>query len=163
MSEQFYTSTLKKRRKGQRLTAAERIQAQATFLAIYEKTANVLTAAESTGIDRTLIYYWLEHDEQFLLAYGLADKAANAHIEAEIRRRAMEGLEKPLVSMGRLVYEGKGKARKKVTIREYSDTLLIFYAKKKMPEYRDKGVVINNVLPKEYHFDPNQDGVEERG
>ncbi len=160
MSKEFYTLTLKKRRKGQRMTPAQRIEAQATFLATYEKTANVLAAAEQTEISRVLVYYWLEHDEQFLFAYGLADKAANAHIEAEIRRRAIEGVEKPLVSMGHLVYERKGKQRKKVIMREYSDTLLIFYAKKRMPEYRDKGVVINNVLPKEYHFDPNQDGVE---
>src|SRR6266568_5796833 len=144
MSKEFYTSTLKKRRKGQRMTPAQRIEAQATFLATYEKTANVLTAAESTGIDRTLIYYWLEHDEQFLFAYGIADKSANAHIEAEIRRRAMEGWEEPLVSAGKRLG----------TVRKHSDVLLMFYAKRRMPEYRDKGVTINNVLPKEYNFDP---------
>jgi len=162
MSKEFYSLTLKKRRKGQRMTPAQRIEAQATFLATYEKTANVLTAAEQTGISRVLVYYWLEHDEQFLLAYGLAEQAAKLNIEAEIHRLAVDGVEKPLVSMGGMVYEGKGKERKKVVIREYSDVLLMFYAKKKMPEYREKGVTINNVLPKVYEFDPSQDGVEDR-
>jgi hypothetical protein len=39
------------------MNAEQRIEAQASFLAAYEKTANVLTAAEATGIDRTLVYY----------------------------------------------------------------------------------------------------------
>lgn len=144
MSEQFYTSTLqKKRRQGQRLTTAQRIKAQAMFLAAYEQTANILAAAELAEIDRTLVYYWQEHDEQFGFAFNLADKAANARIEAEIRRRAMDGTAKPLVSGGRVVYDeyedeqGK-KHKERVMVREYSDLLLMFYAKRRMPEYRDK-------------------------
>src|SRR6266487_1691180 len=128
MSEQFYSSTLKKRRKGRRMTDQQRIEAQAMFLAAYEETASVLRAAERSEIDRTLVYYWLEHDERFGFAYNLADAAANAHIEAEIRRRAMEGWDEPLVSAGKRLG----------TVRKYSDTLLIFYAKRRMPEYRDK-------------------------
>ncbi len=128
MSESFYTSTLKKRRQGQRMTPKQRIEAQAAFLAAYEKTANVLTAAEVTGIDRTLVYYWLEHDEHFEFAYNLADSAANMRIEAEIHRRAIEGWEEPLVSAGKRIG----------TVRKYSDTLLIFYAKKRIPSYREK-------------------------
>lgn len=128
MSEQFYTSTLKKRRQGQRMSAEQRIAAQAMFLAAYEETANILAAAEKAEIDRTLVYYWQEHDEQFGFAFNIADKAANSRVEAEIRRRAMEGWEEPLVSAGKRLG----------TVRKYSDTLLIFYAKRRMPEYRDK-------------------------
>ncbi len=129
MSEQFYTSTLKKKRRwGQRMTAAQRIRAQASFLSSYEQTANVLQAAARTEIDRTLVYYWLEHDEAFTFAYHIADEAANRHIEAEIRRRAIDGWEEPVYQQGNLVG----------TVRKYSDTLLIFYAKRRMPEYREK-------------------------
>jgi hypothetical protein len=152
MSEQFYSSTLKKRRRGQRMTAEQRIRAQAMFLTAYEKTASVLAAAEQAEIDRTLVYYWQEHDEQFSFAFNIADNAANMRIEAEIRRRAIEGWEEPLVSAGKRIG----------TVRKYSDVLLMFYAKRRMPEYRDKGLTINNVLPKEYNFDPNIDGVEDR-
>lgn len=150
MSEQFYTSALsKKRRKGQRMKAEQRIAAQAMFLAVYEKTASVLAAAEQAEIDRTLVYYWQEHDEQFLFAYNLADKAANMHIEAEIRRRAIDGWDEPLVSAGKRLG----------TVRKYSDTLLIFYAKRRMPEYRDKAPTLSVVLPKEYINLP-EDGVD---
>jgi hypothetical protein len=156
MSEQFYTSTLQKRRKGQRMKAQQRIRAQAIFLAVYEHTANIVTAAEQAEIDRTLVYYWQEHDEQFSFAFHLADKAANARIDAEIKRRAIEGVEEPIVSMGQIAYEyepilddeGNQKFDKRgkpmfkrgrmLTVRKYSDTLLMFYAKKRMPEYRDK-------------------------
>ena len=138
------------------MTAAQRLEAQAAFLEAYEHTANVLRAAEQAEISREIVYYWLEHDEQFLFAYNLADKAANAHIEAEIRRRAIEGVVEPLVSQGQLVYEYEpvldeqgnqrydkaGKPMMKrgalLTTRKYSDTLLIFYSKKRMPEYREK-------------------------
>ncbi len=180
MSEQFYTSTLqKKRRQGQRMTAAQRIRAQAQFLDAYERTANILQASEQAEIDRTLVYYWQEHDEQFLFAFNIADKAANARIEAEIRRRAIEGVVEPIISQGQPVYEyepdldeegnqkldSKGKPIYKrgpmMMIRKYSDTLLIFYAKKRMPEYREKGMTINNFLPKEYVNVPEDDGVEE--
>ncbi len=137
MSESFYRFTLKKRRKGQTMTAKQRLEAQSAFLEAYEKTANILRAAEQAEISREIVYYWLEHDEQFLMVFNLADKAANAHIEAEIRRRAIEGWEEPLVSAGKRLG----------TVRKYSDTLLIFYAKRRMPEYRDKqpDITINNV------------------
>lgn len=127
MSAEFDSSTHKKRRKGQHMTAKERQEAQDAFLKAYEKTANILTAAEQVGIDRTLVYYWLEHDEQFGFAYNLADKAANMRIEAEIHRRGVEGYQEPVWQMGQ--YCGQ--------ITKYSDTLLIFYAKRRMPEYRD--------------------------
>src|SRR5260221_3742159 len=141
MSESFYRFTLKKRRKGQTMTAQQRLEAQSAFLEAYEHSANILRAAEQAEISREIVYYWLEHDEQFLMVYNLADQAANAHIEAEIRRRAMDGWDEPLVSAG----------KKLGTVRKYSDTLLIFYAKKRIPEYRDKSAtIVNNILPKEY-------------
>ena len=136
MSEQFYRFTLKKKRKGQRMTTEQRLEAQATFLEAYEHSANILRAAEQTEISREIVYYWLEHDERFLFAYHLADAAANAHIEAEIRRRAMEGWDEPVYQQGARVG----------TVRKYSDTLLIFYAKRRMPEYREKQALdVNNV------------------
>lgn len=146
------------------MTVAQRIAAQAAFLEAYEHTANVLRAAEHAEISRDLVYYWLEHDERFNFAYHLADAAANAHIEAEIRRRAMDGVVEPLVSQGHLVYEyepvvdadgnqkydSKGKPMYQrgqlIVMRKYSDTLLIFYAKRRMPEYREKQQVDINPM-----------------
>ncbi len=131
MIDTFYTSTLKKRRQGQRMSEKQRIEAQAAFLDAYEHTANVLTAAEESGIHRTLVYYWLEHDADFLFAYNLADSAANMRIEGEIRRRAIDGWDETTVEYGIPIK----------TIHKYSDTLLIFYAKKRIPAYREKSQV----------------------
>lgn len=124
----FDSSTPKKRRVGQHMTTKQREETQQAFLKAYEKTANVLTAAEQVGIDRTLVYYWLEHDEQFSLAYNLADKAANLNIEAEIHRRAVTGWKEPVYQLGKYCGE----------ITKYSDILLMFYSKRRMPEYREK-------------------------
>jgi len=109
------------------MTSEERKAAQEAFLTAYEKTANILTAAEQVGIDRKLVYYWQEHDEQFDLAFNLADKAANMNIEAEIHRRGVQGWQEPVWQMGQYCGE----------ITKYSDVLLIFYAKRRMPEYRE--------------------------
>ncbi len=138
MSEESYSPTHKKRRQGQHMKARERQQAQEAFLAQYEICANIVTAADEAGIDRSTVYYWQEHDEQFLFAFNRADAAANARIEAEIRSRAMDGWLEPLVSAGKYVTD----------VRKKSDTLLMFYAKKRMPEYRDKqpDVTVNNNL-----------------
>ncbi len=50
------------------------------------------------------------------------------NIEAEIHRRAIEGWDEPIASAGKRLG----------VMRKYSDVLLIFYAKKRMPEYREK-------------------------
>ena len=138
------------------MTKQQRIEAQAAFLTAYELCANVVTAAYEVGIDRTLIYYWQEHDETFSMLFHEADKAANAHIEAEIRRRAIDGVVEPVISQGQLAYnyepvldeegnqklDSRGKPMYKrgemITTRKYSDVLLMFYAKQRMPSYREK-------------------------
>jgi transposase len=128
-------------------------ETQRLFIAAYAEQANVMVAARAAGIHRSTVYDWLEHDEDFSFAYNQAKEDAKDVLRAEIHRRAVEGWEEMLVSAGKFM--GK--------VRKYSDTLLIFHSKALMPEYRDKGMTINNVLPKEYHFDPNQDGVEDKG
>jgi hypothetical protein len=126
--EHFSSSTPKKRRQGQRMNAKQRQDAQQAFLASYVQSANILTSCNEIGIDRSLIYYWQEHDEQFMLQFNRADAEANLMIEAEIKRRAIDGWDEPLVSAGKRVG----------TVRKYSDTLLIFLAKARMPKYREK-------------------------
>jgi len=55
--------------------------------------------------------------------------------EAELRRRAVEGSEELIISMGKAVRDKRGKPMKK---RVYSDNLLVAYLKAHRPEeYRE--------------------------
>ncbi len=154
---------------------------QDVFLDEFAQHGNVTLACRAARIQRSTMYRWKEKSETFLFRYNQAFEEAKDAIRAEIYRRAVEGVVEPVVSHGQLVYEyepvkdKEGKPRfdsrgrpmlqriGQVMLRKYSDTLLIFHAKMLMAEYRDKGMSIVNVLPKVYEFDPNIDGVEDRG
>jgi hypothetical protein len=110
------------------LTSEERAVAQETFLTTYATRGNVQAGCGAAGVGRTSIYRWLEHDEAFSTHYEQAKAKYCDRLRQEIDRRAANGVLKPVY------YQGE----KVGTIREYSDTLLIFQAKAKMPEYRDK-------------------------
>lgn len=125
-----------RRRRGQRPSAAERAAAQETFLASFAKLANVTAACKAAGISRETFYAWRQEDKDFGAQFTDADAAANDVIRGEILRRAVMGVDKPLHFQGRLVTDQYGRP---VTVKEYSDTLLIFLAKARMPnEFRDK-------------------------
>lgn len=98
------------------------------FLAAYAKVGNVTAAAKISKCDRTHVYKWLKDDPEFVKAFEEAGNEATEHLEIEARRRAVEGTEKPVFHKGEVCG----------TIREYSDTLLIFLLKGRKPEvYRD--------------------------
>ncbi len=127
------TVTPKKRRMRVRvsrepLTQEEHAVAQETFLATYAKHGNVKAACDTAGISRTTVYRWLEHDETFSLRHEQAKADYCDSLRHEIHRRAHDGVLKPVYQRGEKVG----------AIREYSDTLLIFQAKARMPEYREK-------------------------
>ncbi len=50
----------------------------------------------------------------------------------------MEGIDEPVVYQGRISKDRRGRP---VTVRKYSDLLLIFRAKKMCPEYRDSSKI----------------------
>jgi len=85
-------------------------------------------ACEAVGVSRATVWNWQEHDADFGMAYQQARGLADDALRREIHRRGVEGVEKPVFWQGRQV----------ATVREYSDTLLIFQAKARMPEYRDQ-------------------------
>lgn len=128
-----------RRRNGQRMSAVERKATQEVFLQAFALTANVRAACMKAGIDRSTVYQWQEHDEFFSLRFKQAELDANDVIRAEMFRRAVQGVEKPMVSMGKVVYttDEQGKP-KPMMVREYSDSLLSLLAKARMPEFRDK-------------------------
>ena len=100
------------------------------FLAAFRETGNVRLACEVAKVGRSSHYRWLEMHPEYRKAFELAKEEAGDILEAEVFRRAVEGVEKPV---------GWYKGQPGGYVREYSDTLLIFYLKTLRPEkYRER-------------------------
>lgn len=91
------------------------------------ETASVSRACTRAKIGRRTVYDWRETDADFAKAWDEALDLGSDALEDEAIRRAKDGTLKPVF------YEG----RKCGTIREYSDTLLIFMLKGRRPKFRD--------------------------
>lgn len=99
------------------------------MLAVFPEEGTVKHAAARVGIDRATHYRWMQDDQLYAKAFAAAEAEAFDNLEREARRRAVEGTEKPVYQSGKKVG----------TIREYSDTLLIFLMKGANPgKYRDR-------------------------
>lgn len=110
-----------------RLTPKKR----AKFLQCLIDTGNVSRAAASIGISRTRMYELKKEDEAFAQAWDEAVDIGIDHLEEEARRRAYQGTDKPVFYQG---YQCG-------TIREYSDTLMIFLLKAHRPDKFKERVV----------------------
>lgn len=98
------------------------------FLDALAKSGVVGDAMLVAGIKaRQTIKRWREEDELFAEAYNDAVADASDTLEAEARRRAVEGV----VS---IKWVGKGEDREPVEEVKYSDTLLLALLKAKKPD-----------------------------
>lgn len=114
-------------------TLAQVRRQKKAFLDHFRVHGNVTAAARVAGVERTNAYRWQEHDDQFAAAYREAEIEATETLEAEARRRAVEGVEKETG-----VYH-RGQLIATQTEITYSDTLLIFLLKARAPEkYRER-------------------------
>jgi hypothetical protein len=135
------------RRSGVRLTKEERAAAQALFLQVFSSTAIVAAACKQAGISRNTVYEWLEKDEPFSFLYHQAELDAQDVVRAAIHRRAVEGVDEPVISQGKLVFiteevtleDGTKVLRQRpLTVKKYGDSVLLSMAKARLPEYREK-------------------------
>jgi hypothetical protein len=102
---------------------------KAAFLAAYSQLGNLTAAAKASDVHRQRHYEWMKDDPDYPERFKQAHAEACDHLESEARRRAVEGVEKPVFHKG--VICG--------TVQEYSDTLLIFLMKGALPEkYRER-------------------------
>jgi hypothetical protein len=123
---------------------------QRAFLAAYAVTGNKTEAAKLAECSRQQHYVWLQ-SEAYRETFQHAEMEACENLETEARRRAMHGVEEPVIYQGMLchqpVRDAEGNIRYDdqgapvavpLTVRKYSDTLLIFLMKGAMPvKYRD--------------------------
>lgn len=122
------TPQKKGRGPGHSIPDLERLRVQDAFIAAYVEKGTIKAACDHAGINRSTFYDWQEKDETFSFRFKQAETLYNETLRDEIHRRAIEGWEEPLASAGKLLG----------TVRKFSDTLLIFHAKMRMPEYREK-------------------------
>lgn len=94
------------------------------FLEVLACTANVRAAAEAAGKGKCTAYTLRRRDPDFARAWEEALTSAMDELEAVAFERARDGVEKVVVRAGGTP----------VTIREYSDRLLMFMLSRRRPE-----------------------------
>lgn len=94
------------------------------FLDVLARTANVCAAAEAAGKGKCTAYTLRRRDPDFARAWEEALTSAMDELEAVAFERARDGVEKVVVRAGGTP----------VTIREYSDRLLMFMLSRRRPE-----------------------------
>jgi len=110
---------------------------QERFLEALSDTGSVTTAVAVAGTSRTRVYELRKTDPAFATAWNEAEEIAADRLEDEARRRAIEGVPEPLVSAGKLVRDDDGQP---ITVRRYSDNLLIALLKAHRPPRRERSV-----------------------
>jgi hypothetical protein len=106
---------------------------KAVFVDSFAKCGIVSAAARVAGISRQHAYRAAKSDTEFAAAWAEAREEAADELEFEARRRAKDGVVRPVYQGGKKVGE----------VTEYSDTLLIFLLKALRPEvFRDNARVV---------------------
>jgi hypothetical protein len=107
------------------------------FLQALSDTGSVTAASGIAGTSRTRVYELRKADPAFAGAWQEAEEIAIDRLEEEARRRAVEGVPEPLVSAGKLVRDDDGQP---ITVRRYSDNLLLALLKAHRPPRRERSV-----------------------
>lgn len=107
--------------------------ARARFLESLRASANVSKSAESIGVSRTCVYEHKANDEAFAAAWDDAIEEATDALEAEARRRALEGWDEPVWHHG--IQCG--------VVRKYSDRLLELMLRAHRTRYRSQSVELS--------------------
>jgi hypothetical protein len=99
-------------------------KARETFLLALTNAGNVTAACRAAGIGKQTAYQWRQDEPAFADAWADALEEAVDGLEKEAWRRAVDGVDKPIVYQG--VVTG--------TYREYSDRMLEILLKAHRPD-----------------------------
>lgn len=103
--------------------------ARHTFLETLRDTANVSAAARAASVNRRTVYSWRDENPDFAADWDEALEEATDALEAEARRRALDGVAKAVF------YQGEECG----TVQEYSDTLMTLLLKAHRPDkYKER-------------------------
>ena len=102
------------------------------FIEALRRTGNVTLAARYAGRSRNQAYYVRRRSEDFAAQWDDALEEGTDLLDAEARRRAVTGIDKPVYYKGKVVG----------SITKYSDRLLMFLLRAHRPQvFRDGGKV----------------------
>lgn len=122
---------------GRALTDKTRQRARAQFLEELALRANVSDAAKAAGISRATMYQWRAADEEFAKEWDAALDTALDAAEREAWRRAVEGVDEPVI--GRVERDRDDVI---TYVKKYSDGLLTTILKANRPDkYRERADV----------------------
>lgn len=98
---------------------------KALFLNVLSDTCSPKAAAATCGISRSAAYYARDNDLEFRAEWDKCIETALDTVLEESYRRAVKGVEEPVVFQGRIstTLDAEGKERP-LTITKYSDRLL---------------------------------------
>lgn len=104
-------------------------QKKGKFLRALARTGSVPLAAKTAGLSVEPVLELREEDPAFAERWREAEELAGAALEAEARRRAVDGVEEPVFYQGQKVG----------VVRRYSDSLLGLLLRGNRPEkFRDR-------------------------
>ena len=86
------------------------------FLSVLQRTGNVSAATRAARVTRSSAYEMRQRDEIFKKCWSSALEESLDDLEAELRRRAIEGTDKPIFYAGKQIGD----------IKSYSDALGMF-------------------------------------
>jgi hypothetical protein len=101
------------------------------FLKALAETGSVSRAAKIAGVSLRRPAEWRSVDPAFAQEWEDAMEQAADKLEAEAWRRAVEGVDEPVVSMGQIVRNQDGSM---LTMRRYSDQLLTMLLRGAKPD-----------------------------
>lgn len=105
---------------------------QKRWLEAYAKVGVIAYACRTAKVGRQTVYDWIERYPDFVAAMREAEQVAVELMEDEVHRRAVRGTLSPVYYRGEVVGH----------VREFSDTLLMFYLKARRPDvYRENTTV----------------------
>ncbi len=117
--------------------------AKARLLEARRATDYLTEACKIAGVGLRTVYDWKESDEAFALAYDAAKEQADEvyleELRKEVKRRGLYGVEEPVIFGGkpRMVKDPVTGKMIPLTVRRFSDNLLMFEVKRRDPAYRD--------------------------
>lgn len=120
---------------------------KAAFLRAFAMRGIVLDGVTAAGVSRGTVKYWRESDEWFDALYEVALEEAGDRVEGEAMRRAVDGIDVPVIYQGMptMTEDAVTGEKRVLTTRQYSDPLLALILKARKPDqYRENVKTTHN-------------------